>query len=291
MTAPAGAAQAAAVVSPASTTGSQDVKADSSTAPSTANRAAEPKAPAKTLKERAKELFGMSAKAEQPQAEKNQAGDAEVQAEKQKDKPEGNETIPMAAFKERLHRESEKTKTARSDLHAAQLESKRQSAALEIALTEVKRLTEALQSGAKLDPRDEEIRAMRLANAARSKAQELQAAHAGEVDAADQAEAHTEVVRQVGEEVAAAVKAHPLIDRAELIRECKRADNIGRPIHEVAAEVEARKVDLVRQRIASEKPPAPSTARASGGGQGGHRFENNARGMAARLALLRQTGH
>jgi hypothetical protein len=292
MTAPAGAAPAAVVNTPASAPGNQGGQAESPTASGTADRATEQ--PRKTLKERAKELFGVGKnKAEQQPAEKEAAAkDAEVPAEKPQgeDTPEEAKTIPFKAFKERLARESEKTKVAKEGLRKAHLEVARLRAIVDIANTEVERQVKARQANQPFDPREEENHGFRLADTARERAAKIQADDAAAFEAAAAAEQVAQVRESVHSELRDALKAFPDVDEAVLRREARRQDNLTRPLRDIASELDRKQVDAVRRRIASEKPQAPSSARPSGGGQGGHRFPNNAKGMTQRLAVLRETG-
>jgi hypothetical protein len=294
MTAPAGAAQAAVVNTPASAPGNQGGQAESPTASGTADRATEQ--PRKTLKERAKELFGVGKnKAEQQPAEKEAAAKdgAEIppgKAEAAEDTPEEAKTIPFKAFKERLARESGKTKVAQEGLRKANLEVARLRAIVDIANTEVERQVKARQANQPFDPREEENHGYRLADTARERAAKIQADDAAAFEAAAAAEQTAQIRESVHSELRDAIKAFPDVDEAVLRREARRPDNLSRPLRDIASELDRKQVDAVRKRIASEKPQAPSSARPSGGGQGGHRFPNNAKGMTQRLAVLRETG-
>jgi hypothetical protein len=294
MTAPAGAAPAAVVNQPASAPGNQGGQAEAPTATGTADRASEQ--PRKTLKERAKELFRVGKnKADQQPAEKPAAAKdgAEVppgKVDKAEDTPEEAKTVPFKAFKERLARESEKTKAAKDGLRTANLEIARLRAIVEIANGEVERQAQARQAGQAFDPRDEEIHGFKLAETARARAAKIQADSAAAIEAEAAAEQKSEVYAAVHGELREALAAFPEVTEAELREHGRRPDNLTRPLRDIAAEIDRSKLDAYRRRLASEKPPAPTSARPSGGGNGGHRFPNNAKGMTQRLAVLRETG-
>lgn len=292
------AAPTGAVASPASTTGINGAAITSS--PTTATPAAST-APEKPLsfKDRALALLtgrrAQEAKAAQattdsdgdPAAAGAPATDANV-TDKPADKPAeaSADTVPMAAFQERIGRLQDQKRELAQQVSAHALEISRRDAALEIIAEENQRLQQALRDGTKFDERDETIRQHEIANKARTRAGELQQRANDAAREATAGERQAEINLSVRDEVASALASHPLIHRAELIAALHL--NLGANAADVAAGLQASKLDMARSHFALEKPRAPTTVKAAGGGNSSHQYSNNPKGMAAMLAARRQ---
>jgi len=182
----------------------------------------------------------------------------------------------------------EKFRALQAEVSTARVDLMRREAAIEIIVAENQRLLAAWREGTPYDEKGETIRQYEIAELARQKNGEIQTQHDEDSTSQVAQEAQAEVSRSVRAEVSAALAQHPILHRAELIAACRRPENLGRNAADVAASLEEDKFAIARQRSA-EKPRAPATVKASGGGNSQHSYPNNAKGMNAFLSALKQS--
>jgi hypothetical protein len=195
------------------------------------------------------------------------------------------ESVPMAAFKERLARASEQVRGYRDQVNQRDLELAKAREAFTLLTAEYQRLREQAGSGAQIDERDEQIRSYEIEKQVREVTERLTQEHQQRIAQAMHEARVSEIREQLSSEIDSATAQFPLVDRRELIaalRESPSADALA-----LAKSIHERKVDIAKSYLVSPKPPVPSTASPSTVGSV-QRFPNDRDGMAAFLRSRRE---
>ena len=229
-------------------------------------------------------------KTAKPDAAKEKAGDAKAQGEKadeKKAKGDEEKTVPLSALKSRVAEEKQKRVKLQEKHDALDIEHKKLKAAFDIVTDELKREREARLSGAKIDPKDDQLRRFEL----QQKAEGLEKQIADEaVKAREQAQHDDEVAElreQLKAEIAEAVGDESVISKAELIAALQDPRNTERSVKEIADEKIAIRTEAFKKRLVKEQPNFPTTARQRAQGHHGLRLEPTLESMDERLAQLK----
>lgn len=206
---------------------------------------------------------------------------------KQDAKKKADDVVPLAAFKERIGKLSEKIKATREELTTATIEREKVTAAARLLHEENERLRAQLREGRAYDPRDEELSDVRLSQRAKEEAENIErmkAERLAELRATFEQEAAREAMRaQLSVQIDRAVGSYALASREAVIEAMKsRRDLSANEAAKLIHEREQKKLEALGFIPRQSSPPAvppPTGVRAPGsaGGSSG-RFPNNARG-------------
>lgn len=198
-----------------------------------------------------------------------------------KEAQEHGESVPMAAFKERLAREKDKREKLSADLASAQLEQAKLRQLFEVAVAENERLSEALRSGASYDEKGEELQALKV----QQRAQELFAKLQGEHEARLRQQAEEQQIEVIKErlrsEVESAVQEFPLVSDAEVKAELRK--NPAAEVREIARAIHEKRMALVSQQRAPATAAATPTTVGKTTGASGFQYPLGRRGIADAL--------
>lgn len=234
---------------------------------------------------------------------KKAAKDAAPEGDKPSKDDKGKEAermIPERALKERLGREKKKLDDLKGQLHAKDLEHRKGTEALRLALAEVDRLTALVKQSGKYDEKSEKIAQMELAQKAQAKAQELDQGQQKVIEAARTEAARAIETEALQGEFNDALAAHDLVGFAELKDEYgKELRSAGakaaqpRSVTEVAAALEQQKLDKARGKLVKDRPAHPTSTRPQRGGGTKSQvdYSHDRKGIAEHIdALQRQHG-
>ncbi len=153
-------------------------------------------------------------------AKKIEGDTANVEAGKGENKPNDNskdpESIPMAAFKERLAKEKGRREKLEADVTAAKTNEAKVRAVLDAALTENERLLEALQNGTAFDEKGEELQSLKLQQQVKERLAQVETEHRQALDTLRRETEVKSITDQLRSEVAAACETFPLVSPAEV---------------------------------------------------------------------------
>jgi hypothetical protein len=255
-----------------------------------ASRAAAPPAAAAAAPEASQPASDVT-----PEAGNRPTPEAEGQDAREGQEDQGKEpkTIPLAAFKERLARETRKVEQFREQVAARDLELSRAKEAMGLLSAELERLRGHVREGKPYDERDDALAAAELERRAREVNDRLLKEHEERVRQQQEQlrnEAEVEQYRITYErDISDALTRFPLVDRSLLVQALKVEAGKARPATAVQLAELMQQELLARARKLGFQPPpeTPSTPRAPTGGTP-HRFENNAKGMQQWLASQRR---
>lgn len=225
----------------------------------------------------------------QPQ-ESGERGDSREGQDTQ-DEPK---TIPMAAFKERLGRATEKNKQLQTEVAARDLDLQKARHAVQLLQQELEAVTAKHREGAAYDPRDEQLREADMERRAREIASRVQAEH--EETLRKQAAAYADEVRHeqlrasYARDIDSALSQYDLVDRSLLIAALRQEASKAKPAsaQTLAASIHAGILERSRKHLGpSARPDTPATTRSPGGGPPPVSHPNNAAGMLARVREIR----
>jgi hypothetical protein len=209
-----------------------------------------------------------------PEDEKNK--------EKTKSEPD---TVPLAAFKERVGRLTKQRDDLRTQVQAKDLELKKALAAAHLLQDTLNKVRQQHAEGTKYDERDDQLLINDVTERGRKETEKLQAEHA-EALKKQNAEALAEQQREqhrtsYARDIAAALEANDLVGRAELIAALREEAGKSRPAsaQQLAAVLQEEREAKARQRFGAAERQSPSTARGKPGAPQPRKFANNAKGM------------
>lgn len=230
-----------------------------------------------------------------------QAGDRPTPEAEGRDAHEGQEkddkepkAIPMAAFKERLARETRKQEALRQEVATRDLELGKAKEAIGLLSAELERLRGHAREGKPWDERDDALAAAELERKAREVNDRLLKEHEERVRQQQEQlrnEAEIEQYRQSYErDISDALSRFPLVDRSILVQALKVEAGKARPATAVQI-AELMQQELLKKAQGylgtRQSPATPETARGPSVGTP-TRFENNAKGMREFLAANRR---
>ncbi len=153
-------------------------------------------------------------------ANKIEGDTAKLEAGKGENRPnekaKDQESVPLAAFKERLGKEKERREKIETDLHAARGETAKFRHLFEVAVQETERLTEQARTGVAFDERSEELQSLKLQQAVEKQLAAKDIEHQKAFGQLQRDGKINELAAQMRSEVAAACAAFPLVSPAEV---------------------------------------------------------------------------
>ena len=185
--------------------------------------------------------------------------------------------VPQKAFKARLGKEVAKRREAETKLGSLQLETAKLRAALELSAEQITRYRGALENNEPFDERAESLHERELSLRAHEMASKINQEQTQHQERYRQ-EAQLSVMReQLSGEVEAALAAHPLLSRGDLIAAAQAAPM--RSIAETASSLQAYRLEAAKKLLATAQPDSPRTVRARVGGNTARKYDLNAKGM------------
>jgi hypothetical protein len=188
-------------------------------------------------------------------------------AESEKQQKKQPESIPYAAFKERLAREAEKQKGLETSLSTAQRELAEYQKGFALLEAELARERGLRQQGVAWDDREAQIRSYELADQARAAREEIEQQVREQAATQAQEQRRAALREQLREEFSEAHAKYPHL-HAEEIREAWEA-NPHASAAAIAEELHRKKLEAIQPFLPKPPPPpppAPATARAGPAG-------------------------
>lgn len=237
------------------------VSADSTPAPteaqkSIATRMAERLQSSRTATTEAANPSPSNARAEAPAAPDADSADQRPTQDGKGDEPREPESIPMAAFKERLGRATEKTKAAEERRNQLALENRQMAEASQLLVAEVNRLRQLLKAGETPDERDEQLHALKLQQQYRDKDAAIIKEHQEELAKAIEEQETISYRDILANDVQEALKGFELVSRPELVAAMKSAQSTD--AFAIARDIQEKRL-AAAARLQRPRPEAPAT--------------------------------